>query len=63
MDADYVGEINRDVAPASPNEFKAPKLGSLEVWPPVVLAPMAGITNIPFRTLCRRFVQASTSAR
>ena len=55
MDADYVGEINRDVAPASPNEFKAPKLGSLEVWPPVVLAPMAGITNIPFRTLCRRF--------
>ncbi len=29
------------------------KLGSLEVWPPVVLAPMAGITNAPFRTLCR----------
>ena len=55
MDAEYVGEINRDVAPASPNEFKAPKLGSLKVWPPVVLAPMAGITNIPFRTLCRRF--------
>jgi nifR3 family TIM-barrel protein len=55
MDAEYVGEINRDVAPASPNEFKAPELGSLKVWPPVVLAPMAGITNIPFRTLCRRF--------
>ncbi|MBB2911430.1 nifR3 family TIM-barrel protein [Streptosporangium becharense] len=29
------------------------KLGALEVWPPVVLAPMAGITNAPFRTLCR----------
>ncbi len=29
------------------------KIGSLDVWPPVVLAPMAGITNRAYRTLCR----------
>jgi nifR3 family TIM-barrel protein len=28
-------------------------LGKHEVWPPVVLAPMAGITNVAFRRLCR----------
>ncbi len=30
-------------------------LGDRPVWPPVVLAPMAGITNVAFRRLCREY--------
>ena len=35
--------------------LKPLQLGEHSVWPPVVLAPMAGVTNAPFRSLCRKF--------
>lgn len=55
MDAQYQSLVNRDVAPATQGEFQPLKLGALSVWPPVVLAPMAGVTNYPFRAICREF--------
>jgi len=42
-------------APAAPGEFCPLELRALRVWPPVVLAPMAGVTDYPFRSLCREF--------
>ncbi|MBC9716159.1 tRNA dihydrouridine synthase DusB [Streptomyces sp. TRM66268-LWL] len=44
------------------HSFSPLTVGPHVVQPPVVLAPMAGITNAPFRTLCRQFAEGGSFA-
>lgn len=45
------GPPRRGVAPTRVH------LGPIQLWTPVILAPMAGVTDLPFRRLCREFAE------
>jgi nifR3 family TIM-barrel protein len=54
LDPSYKSAENHDVALAQPGEFSPLVIGTWQFWPPVALAPMAGVTSHPYRAVCQR---------
>ena len=55
--------INQGVPPAFDGEFQPVSVGDITLWPPVMLAPMAGVTDVPFRSLCKDFAERGLEGR
>ncbi len=54
----------RAIASSEPDKSRVGlRIGPIEVGTPVVLAPMAGITNAAYRQLCRESAEQGTAAR
>ena len=51
----YRSPVNEDVVLPRPGSVDGVQLGNLSLDVPVVLAPMAGVTDWPFRSLCRQW--------
>ncbi len=58
------GLMSPSSAPAAPAPLPHARpltVGPLTVWPPVVLAPMAGVTNVVYRSIAREFAAAAAT--
>src|SRR5262249_27547085 len=53
--ARFASTVNLSVPPARAGEVRPLALGSLSICLAAILARLAGVTNYPFRTLCRGF--------
>ena len=50
--SDSAGRQSVPLSTCRPGEFEPLQLGPHRIWPPVGLAPMAGITSAPLRLMC-----------